>query len=76
MNKYRVLKSYPKHLINSGRLVTLNKSNMIYLKPEPQVNRLVLLGFLQQEIEFDVKDEPIKEIKVDKKYKTKKLEQE
>ena len=60
MNKYRVLKSYPKHITNSGRLVTLNKGSMKYLKPEPQVLRLVKLGFLKQIVELPRKKAPAK----------------
>jgi len=47
MNKYRVLKSYPKRISNSGRLVTLRPNSIVYLKQEAQVIRLVKLGFIK-----------------------------
>lgn len=47
MNKYRVLKSYPKRISNSGRLVTLSPNSIVTLKQEAQVIRLVKLGFIK-----------------------------
>lgn len=55
MNKYRVLKPYPKQITNSGRLVTLVKGNNVYLKHEAQVVRLVALGFLKPIVEITEK---------------------
>lgn len=55
MNKYRVLKPYPKQITNSGRLVTLNQGKKVYLKKEPQVLRLVKLGFLKPVVELPKK---------------------
>lgn len=51
MNKYRVLKAYPKQITNSGRLVTLQAGTNVYLKEEAQVLRLVNLGFLKPIVE-------------------------
>ncbi len=47
MNKYRVLKSYPKRILNSGRLVTLRPNSIVCLKQDAQVVRLVKLGFIK-----------------------------
>ena len=55
MNKYRVLKAYPKQITNSGRLVTMKKGTNIYLKTEAQVLRLISLGFLKPIIELPKK---------------------
>ena len=52
MNKYRVLKPYPKQITNSGRIVTLKHGNHVYLKMEPQVLRLVKMGYLKPVIEI------------------------
>lgn len=52
MQKYRVLKPYPKQITNSGRLVTLNKGSMVYLKKEAQVLRLIQLGFISPVVEM------------------------
>ena len=68
MNKYRVLKPYPKQITNSGRLITLNKGNNVYLKEEAQVLRLVNLGFLRQIVEIPnklTKTKAIKEVKTE-----------
>lgn len=66
---------------NSGRLVTLKKGRNVYLKFEPQLIRLVNLGFIQEVVEIKTKEAPPKsEPKLEKKYKAKKeaetLEQE
>ena len=62
MNKYRVLKSYPKQITNSGRIVTLRKGVGVYLKKEPQVLRLVRMGFLKPVVEMPAKKaKPIKQ---------------
>lgn len=55
MNKYRVLKSYPKQITNSGRLKTLKEGMNIYLKTEPQILRLVRLGYIKPIIEMKKK---------------------
>lgn len=55
MNKYRVLKPYPKQITNSGRLVTLQKGKSVYLKREAQVLRLVRMGFLKPIVEMPAK---------------------
>ena len=55
MNKYRVLKPYPKQITNSGRLVTLKKGTNVYLKKEAQVLRLIKLGFLSPIVEIPKK---------------------
>lgn len=58
MNKYRVLKTYPKHLMNSGRLVTLREGTTVCLKKEAQVSRLISLGFLKPVMEVAKKEQP------------------
>ena len=55
MNKYRVLKPYPKQITNSGRLITLKKGKQVYLKKEGQVLRLVNMGFLKPIVEIPKK---------------------
>lgn len=55
MKKYRVLKPYPKHITNSGRLITLKPGKSIYLKKEPQILRLVKMGFLKPVVEMPKK---------------------
>lgn len=55
MNKYRVLKPYPKQITNSGRLVTLKKGSNVYLKEEAQITRLIKLGFLKPIVEIPKK---------------------
>tara|TARA_R100001086_G_scaffold249672_1_gene190281 strand:- start:632 stop:952 length:321 start_codon:yes stop_codon:yes gene_type:complete len=55
MNKYRVLKPYPKQITNSGRLITLKKGKQVYLKKEGQVLRLVKMGFLKPIVELPKK---------------------
>jgi hypothetical protein len=55
MNKYRVLKPYPKQITNSGRLVTLKKGSNVYLKKEAQVLRLISLGFIRPIVEIPKK---------------------
>jgi hypothetical protein len=68
MNKYRVLKPYPKQITNSGRLVTLKKGNNVYLKQEAQVLRLIELGFLRPIVEIPKKEaKPQKEVKPEAK---------
>lgn len=62
MNKYRVLKPYPKQITNSGRLITLKKGKSVYLKKEAQVLRLVKMGFLKPVVEM-----PKKQVKPKKK---------
>lgn len=52
MNKYRVLKPYPKQITNSGRLVTLKHGACVYLKKEPQVLRLVEMGYIKPVVEI------------------------
>ena len=52
MQKYRVLKQYPKQITNSGRLLTLKPGTMVYLKNEAQVLRLVQLGFIKPVVEI------------------------
>lgn len=58
MQKYRVLKSYPKQITNSGRLVTLKPGAKVYLKKEAQVLRLVRLGFLKPVVEMPRRKKP------------------
>lgn len=55
MNKYRVLKPYPKQITNSGRLITLKKGKSVYLKKEAQILRLVEMGFLKPIVEMPKK---------------------
>lgn len=55
MQKYRVLKPYPKQITNSGRLITLRKGKSLYLKKEAQVLRLVSMGFLKPIVEMPKK---------------------
>lgn len=52
MQKYRVLKAYPKQITNSGRLITLKKGTNVYLKQEAQILRLVQLGFIKPIVEM------------------------
>lgn len=59
MKKYKILKSYPKHITNSGRLVTLKPGKSTYLKRESQVIRLVRMGFLKPIIEMPKKPKKI-----------------
>ena len=66
MNKYRVLKPYPKQITNSGRLVTLQKGRDIYLKREAQVLRLIKLGFIKPVIELPKKTKKAVKIKESK----------
>jgi len=61
MQKYRVLKPYPKQITNSGRMLTLSQGKTVYLKKEAQVLRLIQLGFLKPVVELPKK--PKKEIK-------------
>lgn len=58
MNKYRVLKSYPKQITNSGRLVNLKPGAKVYLKKEAQVLRLVRMGFLKPVVEMPKRRKP------------------
>ena len=60
MNKYRVLKPYPKQITNSGRLVTLKKGANVYLKKEAQVLRLIQLGFIRPIVEIPKKIAKVK----------------
>lgn len=55
MHKYRVLKSYPKQITNSGRLITLKLGAKLYLKPERQVLRLISMGYLKPVVELPKK---------------------
>lgn len=61
MDKYRVLKAYPKQITNSGRLITLMQGKLVYLKKEAQVLRLVKLGFITPVVE--IKKRPAKQAK-------------
>lgn len=78
MRKYRVLKSYPKQITNSGRLVRLVPGKSVYLKSEAQVIRLVNMGFLKPVVELPnkIKKKPkkveVKEVKSEYKDKKKK----
>lgn len=74
MNKYRVLKSYPKQITNSGRLKTLKKGSSVYLKKEPQVLRLVQMGFLKPVVELPKKVKMKPKRKVESKVEVKKSE--
>lgn len=48
MKKYRVLKKYPKSIMNGSRLVTLEPNTTVYLKYERQLDRLIQMGFLKE----------------------------
>jgi hypothetical protein len=48
MKKYRVLKAYPKPIMNSNRMVTLKPKSTVYLKYEKQLDRLMLLGYIKE----------------------------
>ena len=48
MKKYRVLKHYPKPIMNSSRMVTLKPGEVVYLKYEKQLERLIMLGFIKE----------------------------
>lgn len=51
MKKYRVLKKYPKKIMNSGRMVTLQPKSTVYLKYEKQLDRLIMLGYIKEVLE-------------------------
>jgi hypothetical protein len=51
MKKYRVLKKYPKQIMNSGRMVTLQPKSIVYLKYERQLDRLIMLGYIKEVLE-------------------------
>jgi hypothetical protein len=80
MKKYRVISSRPKLITNLNRLVNLVPGDVLYLKPEAQVQRLVKLGYLKQILEFkkpkkhNVKKEI--QISVDKGFKKHKKHEE
>lgn len=63
MNKYRVLKPYPKQITNSGRLITLKHGASVYLKKEPQVLRLVSMGYIKPVIELVKRPKKAKKVK-------------
>jgi hypothetical protein len=46
MKKYRVIKQYPKQIMNSSRMVTLTPGDIIYLKYEASLERLINLGYI------------------------------
>ena len=48
MKKYKVLKKYPKSIVNGNRLVTLEPGSVVYLKYERQLDRLIHMGFLKE----------------------------
>lgn len=56
MKKYKVLKKYPKPIMNSSRMVTLEPGMVIYLKYERQLERLIALGFLKEVLEVKKKE--------------------
>lgn len=82
MQKYRVLKQYPKQITNSGRLITLQPGKLVYLKEEAQVLRLVQLGFIKPVVELpakskdaptiskNIENQPSQEIEEKRKSKT------
>lgn len=72
MQKYRVLKSYPKHITNSGRLITLKPGRKVYLKKEAQVARLVRMGFIKPIVELPKKSKKkaSRKVRSDKSDKT------
>jgi hypothetical protein len=51
MKKYKVLKKYPKAIMNSNRMVTLKPGSVVYLKYERQLDRLILLGYIKEILE-------------------------
>ena len=51
MKKYKVMKKYPKQIMNSGRMVTLIPKSIVYLKYERQLDRLIMLGYIKEVIE-------------------------
>lgn len=51
MKKYRVLKKYPKQIMNSGRMVTLQPKTTVYLRYERQLDRLIMLGYIKEVLE-------------------------
>ncbi len=85
MRKYKVLKKYPKPIMNSSRMVTLEPGAVVYLKYERQLERLIRLGFIKEVLEIKkrepkappIKEEPKKLIQPKKpkaKYQTEALE--
>lgn len=67
MKKYRVLKQYPKPIMNSSRMVTLTPGQTVYLKYEKQIDRLILLGFLKEIPELKKREQSKPEIKQSQK---------
>jgi hypothetical protein len=59
MKKYKVLKRYPKAIMNSGRMVTLQPKSVVYLKYERQLDRLIMLGYIREIIESKKKPAPL-----------------
>lgn len=55
MNKYRVLRAYPKQITNSGRLLTLRPNSYVYLKREGQVINLIRAGYISPVVELPKK---------------------
>lgn len=56
MKKYKVLKSYPKQIMNGNRMVTLRPGEVVYLKYEAQLKRLILLGYIKEIVELNRRD--------------------
>lgn len=48
MKKYKVLKAYPKPIMNGSRMVTLTPETVVYLKYERQLDRLMQLGYIKE----------------------------
>lgn len=63
MKKYKVLKTYPKPIMNSGRMVVLSPKDVVYLKYEKQLERLIKLGYIAEVREIKPKEtKPVEEI--------------
>jgi len=53
MKKYRVVRKYKKAIMNSNRLIELRPKEVVYLKYDSNVKRLVLAGNLVEVLEVE-----------------------
>ena len=87
MKLYRVIKNYPKSIVNNGKFITLRPGLVLQLRRDGQVSRLMRLGYLVEVQELHktrvvkIKEEPVEDIKestteelseVEEEYKSKK----
>jgi len=81
LKKYRVLKRFPKPIMNSNRLVVLRPKSTVYLKSEKLVKQLVAQGILREIVENKLKTpkkqpKPVKKVEEKKPKSKQKIEQE